>query len=531
MIFSATGEGYANKDKPPDPVPRDSGEVLGGKGDLVSGMPAPGKQSEVVQANPSEPKEMESIPMDLVGKDSAGADLEEPTHGEWLVVTRKKRNKPKNPRGPKPPDKDKIPTSNEARVKESKHVAGPTVENNQVQLVNVIKRGHGKRSRQEGKHATPTHILLRNAGIKNMTNEASPPLHGSPREFFIQPENFGGGEPKLKKDQGVGGERLFNADNENLDMELVPETQFTFDPGQTKFNPAAFFDDPAHGFVLLGKYAPSGYDLFKSKVDGSAVWRAVNKVKSVLLDGFRLKVGVGYVSFFFDRLYTLLPFEVQHAIVTSDIRVSNLAPNCITWRGDLSGVYSAKSGYAWLVEQSSVPPDSSQCLIWHKFGMAGTSWFWNVQDVMLWVKNGLKLVGPLFIVVMWWIWRARCGECIVNEVLSITDVVRFAIGMHDDIYRTFGLGSIKTKEVQWISWSLPVIDGVVLNVDGSSIGNPGPAGYGGLIRNRDGEWLCGFAGHFGISNNIHMELLAIFHGLECEFNAPNYVDYVLMMTK
>ncbi|KAK7244036.1 hypothetical protein RIF29_38854 [Crotalaria pallida] len=58
------------------------------------------------------------------------------------------------------------------------------------------------------------------------------------------------------------------------------------------------------------------------------------------------------------------------------------------------------------------------------------------------------------------------------------------------------------------------VDEVALNVGGSSIGNPGRAGYGGLIRGKKGAWLCGFAGHFGIFNNIHMELLSIFHGLE-----------------
>ncbi|KAK7269582.1 hypothetical protein RIF29_22314 [Crotalaria pallida] len=68
--------------------------------------------------------------------------------------------------------------------------------------------------------------------------------------------------------------------------------------------------------------------------------------------------------------------------------------------------------------------------------------------------------------------------------------------------------------MRWVSWNPPATNRVVVNVDGSSMGNPGRAGFGGLIRNYEGDWICGFAGHFGISNNIHMELLAVLHGLK-----------------
>ncbi|KAK2412910.1 putative MO25 protein [Trifolium repens] len=53
---------------------------------------------------------------------------------------------------------------------------------------------------------------------------------------------------------------------------------------------------------------------------------------------------------------------------------------------------------------------------------------------------------------------------------------------------------------------------MILNVDGSSIGNPGISGFGGLIRNADGAWVHGFFGNLGITNILHAELMAIYRG-------------------
>ncbi|GAU31243.1 hypothetical protein TSUD_149290 [Trifolium subterraneum] len=64
-----------------------------------------------------------------------------------------------------------------------------------------------------------------------------------------------------------------------------------------------------------------------------------------------------------------------------------------------------------------------------------------------------------------------------------------------------------------VRWNAHGGIGMILNVDGSSIGNPGISGFGGLIRNSDGAWVHGFVGNIGHSNILHAELLAIYHGL------------------
>lgn len=54
---------------------------------------------------------------------------------------------------------------------------------------------------------------------------------------------------------------------------------------------------------------------------------------------------------------------------------------------------------------------------------------------------------------------------------------------------------------------------MVLNVDGSSLGNPDPSGFGGFLRHSNGEWIFGYAGNVGISTILHVEVHAIYHGL------------------
>lgn len=58
--------------------------------------------------------------------------------------------------------------------------------------------------------------------------------------------------------------------------------------------------------------------------------------------------------------------------------------------------------------------------------------------------------------------------------------------------------AIRRPEPRWVSWIAPTEGWVCLNVHGSSRGNPGPTGFGGVVRNASGVWLMGFTGYVGI---------------------------------
>ena len=58
------------------------------------------------------------------------------------------------------------------------------------------------------------------------------------------------------------------------------------------------------------------------------------------------------------------------------------------------------------------------------------------------------------------------------------------------------------------------MDWFKLNTDGSSLGNPGLAGSGGVIRNHVCEWVCGFSRAIGVTTSVQAELRALKDGLK-----------------
>ena len=54
---------------------------------------------------------------------------------------------------------------------------------------------------------------------------------------------------------------------------------------------------------------------------------------------------------------------------------------------------------------------------------------------------------------------------------------------------------------------------IKLNTDGSSLGNPGMAGVGGLLCNSADAWVSGFSLNMGIASNNISKLGAVRQGL------------------
>ena len=55
---------------------------------------------------------------------------------------------------------------------------------------------------------------------------------------------------------------------------------------------------------------------------------------------------------------------------------------------------------------------------------------------------------------------------------------------------------------------------IKIYTDGSSIGNPGPGGYGIVMLTEDGKYKKEFSQGFKITTNNRMELLAVIIGLK-----------------
>ena len=64
-----------------------------------------------------------------------------------------------------------------------------------------------------------------------------------------------------------------------------------------------------------------------------------------------------------------------------------------------------------------------------------------------------------------------------------------------------------------IKWSPPPLGWFKLNIDGSSLGNPGLAGGGGVIWNHLGEWVGGFSRVIGFTTSVQAKLRTLKGGL------------------
>ncbi|KAJ8760729.1 hypothetical protein K2173_017824 [Erythroxylum novogranatense] len=134
---------------------------------------------------------------------------------------------------------------------------------------------------------------------------------------------------------------------------------------------------------------------------------------------------------------------------------------------------------------------------------------WSTMELLDWIdlnmgcKRWFLDKYPWFIVfaaTMWFLWKWRC------QILFDADFVN----------PCFPLNTIFAEvEDMCRIWQLEIATGhwVKLNTDGTSRGNPGIAGYGGLLRDHVGCWLLGFSGNLGVSDTLVAELKTIRQGL------------------
>jgi ribonuclease HI len=73
---------------------------------------------------------------------------------------------------------------------------------------------------------------------------------------------------------------------------------------------------------------------------------------------------------------------------------------------------------------------------------------------------------------------------------------------------------IEGRKTSPTHWEAPPTKFFKLNFDGASKGNPGPAGYGAVIQNSDGEILHILVGSMGHNTNNAAEIWSLLCGLQ-----------------
>jgi ribonuclease HI len=152
--------------------------------------------------------------------------------------------------------------------------------------------------------------------------------------------------------------------------------------------------------------------------------------------------------------------------------------------------------------------------IWQHIGFTEHS-FYSSISIEDWIKNGLKgNLASLFAAGLWWIWRSRNALCLSNETITLPRLAFQINASVDDINLCFNSTTTGPASDRYVRWNSNNFSCAIINVDGSCIGSPARAGFGGLIRNGGGLYLTGFSGFIPHTTDILLaELTAILHGI------------------
>ncbi|XP_035541522.1 uncharacterized protein LOC118344586 [Juglans regia] len=160
------------------------------------------------------------------------------------------------------------------------------------------------------------------------------------------------------------------------------------------------------------------------------------------------------------------------------------------------------------------------------------------EQINFWFRRAgkssqLKIIfGILPSIVSWKIWDRRCKarfEDRVDSVQTVWHVIKIwirqiislvmrvsRISSHDvAILQRLDIPVLpqKPKQVRVVRWFRPSQGWMKLNSDGSSLGNPGPAGAGGVIRDSFGNLQAAYSVFLGQGSNNFAELRSLLEGV------------------
>ncbi|GAU18899.1 hypothetical protein TSUD_228890 [Trifolium subterraneum] len=366
--------------------------------------------------------------------------------------------------------------------------------------------------------------------------------------------------------------------------------------------------------ILSHRYT-AGFKLLyvNAQQTSSHTWSSIVRTKDILKDGFSWRAGSGSSSFWYcpwsslgllgnsvsyvdihdvqltvkdvfggsfpysQILYTHLPQAALDIINNTHLTFNESLADVFVWNHNKNGVYTAKSGYDWLLSRQeqvigpfhswswiwkitgpeklkilfwlacheAVPtlamlhhrniassPICPRCsnhnetflhcvrdcihskTVWDQLGFTNSSFFDSTM-AHEWLKH--SYFSPrrlLFLAGVWWIWRHRNNMCLGDETWSAVRLSCNIYSMVEDLKNCFP--SSTTEETsRCIKWNFTNFTGVVINTDGSCSGTPARTGFGCIIRNNDGRYITGASGHITNSSDILLaELSGIYHGLQ-----------------
>lgn len=162
-------------------------------------------------------------------------------------------------------------------------------------------------------------------------------------------------------------------------------------------------------------------------------------------------------------------------------------------------------------------------LVWNELGAVCFDRVFFVSDLENWLATNGKAGKAtdenqppwkiIFSFAVWIIWKNRNQYVFNNKAQNphiAKDIMSNSVEYYFCAYPKKGKPHMVIKQVHW---DKPAVGWMKLNTDGSSLGNPGLAGGGGVIRDWTGRWIVGFSRNIGIASSLMAEPWAIQYGL------------------
>ncbi|KAK7828809.1 putative ribonuclease h protein [Quercus suber] len=115
---------------------------------------------------------------------------------------------------------------------------------------------------------------------------------------------------------------------------------------------------------------------------------------------------------------------------------------------------------------------------------------------------------------LWCLWIRRNRVVFQKAKPSLNLKVEVLAKVTEYVFIGANIHSAPTKSTIQVKWLQPLVNWFKLNSDGSSLGNPGRVGGGGLIRDANGAWIRGYARAIGWATSVAAELWALRDGIQ-----------------
>jgi ribonuclease HI len=296
--------------------------------------------------------------------------------------------------------------------------------------------------------------------------------------------------------------------------------------------------------TLQSKYCPSGImdDRLKARRSGSSNWKGLKVGHETFRKGLRWVVNNGHcVSFWHDLWVGDRPLQselVTHKSsdwiwkVRTNPRIQFFIWQCyhlsvpvrdtLASRGINIPTYCPRCSGSTetLIHLLRDCPDS--IAFWNGFRFPSVGNQFYSASLVDWISANCHVSSThdhnmpwqtIFSFGIWNLWLRR-NNFVFNPDVPFVDPIANTISFASEFYYLTGnYSKVKLKSPIPVKWTLPSLGWFKLNTDGSSLGNPGLAGGGGVIRNHLGEWLGGFSRSIGFTTSVQAELRALKDGL------------------